>query len=423
MRKRLERGSLVAVLGLICWIHGIIALPPRDDPGAALKEESYSCVLCHPGVKSRYVQSIHYKRRIDCARCHGGDPGAFDVEGAKTAASGYRAKISKEEGVRLCASCHSDEEMMRQYGLSTDQYQQYLTSRPGKMLLEEKNTDVATCVDCHGVHLILPSTDPSSKVYRKNLLFTCGACHSDKEYMGRYSIPTNQLEDYLDSVHGRPLIEENNRSVPECARCHGVHGARAPGTTEVFNVCGQCHPFIREQFMKSPHFQAEREGRIEGCVACHGNHRIVRANSNLLEETCVRCHEAGSEAARVGIKMREWIDGAWKKYGEGEEEIRRARLEGIWVGDEEIRMEEARTLLVRLMTTQHTVDLDVIEGDVAKATSMINNVITTLEHNLVSIRVYKLALIPIWFFIAGMVALFTSELRGRWGRGADDLAP
>jgi len=36
---------------------------------------------------------------------------------------------------------------------------------------------VANCASCHGVHNILPASDPRSTVNPKNLAHTCGACH------------------------------------------------------------------------------------------------------------------------------------------------------------------------------------------------------------------------------------------------------
>jgi len=407
----IERCRVVPVWSVGMMLAVLVVPLSKVRAELAFEEGTYSCILCHPNVKAQFMRDIHFKRGMTCDTCHGGDPGNFEVEGAKAPATGYRGEISKMEGVKLCSSCHSNEEVMRQYGLSTDQYQKYTTSKHGKMLLTEGNKDVAACVDCHGVHLILPPSDPSSKVFRKNLPFTCGACHSDAEYMKPYTIPTNQLSDFLESVHGIDLIKNNNRAVPECARCHGVHGARAPGITEVYNVCGQCHLFIREQFMKSPHFEAEKKGIINGCEACHGNHKILRASTEIYTNVCRDCHAVDSEAYKTGMEIKVLIDDAWKKYEEGEAEVKRAVVEGLWVLDEEMMMEEAYTLLVNLRTSQHTINLKGVEGDATKAVSIINGVITTLEHNLVSIRIYKLVLIPIWIFITGMIALFFAELK------------
>lgn len=382
-----------------------------------LEESTYSCILCHSDVKAMYLQDIHYQREIACDICHGGDPLSFEVEGAKSPDSGYRGQPSKVEGVELCSSCHSSEEMMRQYGLSTDQYEKYRTSEHGILLFEEGDQDVASCIDCHGIHQILSPEDPASRVFRKNLPATCAACHSDREYMKGYSIPTTQYDDFIQSVHGIELIENNNRAVPECARCHGVHGARAPGTTEVYNVCGQCHPFIREQFMKSVHFEAEKEGLIKGCEACHGNHRIARADTELYTSVCGECHSMDSEAYMLGIEIKNLIDEAWNRFREGRSELEEASTEGLWVMDEELIMDEVYTLLIHLRTSQHTMNLVDIEDEAYKALSMINGVIMTLEHKLVSIRVYKLVLIPIWMFIGGMIALFYTELSRSTRRG------
>jgi hypothetical protein len=35
----------------------------------------------------------------------------------------------------------------------------------------------AVCTDCHGVHKILPASDPASTVHPTNLLTTCRECH------------------------------------------------------------------------------------------------------------------------------------------------------------------------------------------------------------------------------------------------------
>ncbi len=36
---------------------------------------------------------------------------------------------------------------------------------------------VANCASCHGVHNILPSSDPRSTINHANLAKTCGQCH------------------------------------------------------------------------------------------------------------------------------------------------------------------------------------------------------------------------------------------------------
>ena len=36
---------------------------------------------------------------------------------------------------------------------------------------------MANCVSCHGTHNIKPSSDPTSTIYKGNLVKTCGKCH------------------------------------------------------------------------------------------------------------------------------------------------------------------------------------------------------------------------------------------------------
>ena len=52
----------------------------------------------------------------------------------------------------------------------------YLDSYHG-LASEGGSVVVANCASCHGVHNILPSSDPRSTINRANLDATCGKCH------------------------------------------------------------------------------------------------------------------------------------------------------------------------------------------------------------------------------------------------------
>ena len=72
---------------------------------------------------------------------------------------------------------------MSKYGISTDVYSLYRTSFHGVDVSVYKANwptiwhDSAVCTDCHGVHDILPASDPKSTVNPANLLATCQKCH------------------------------------------------------------------------------------------------------------------------------------------------------------------------------------------------------------------------------------------------------
>jgi len=72
---------------------------------------------------------------------------------------------------------------MDKYGLSADVYDVYSLSWHGVDLSVYKARwptiwhDTAICSDCHGVHDILSTSDPASRVSEENLLATCQQCH------------------------------------------------------------------------------------------------------------------------------------------------------------------------------------------------------------------------------------------------------
>ena len=55
--------------------------------------------------------------------------------------------------------------------------------------------DSATCVDCHGAHLVLPASNPASTVSDENIVATCQTCHPEaNESFATYIVhddPTN----------------------------------------------------------------------------------------------------------------------------------------------------------------------------------------------------------------------------------------
>jgi len=75
-----------------------------------------------------------------------------------------------------CGRCHSDLRLAEKFGLPADKVPAYEDSYHG-LALRSGVTTVAHCGSCHGLHDILPSSDPESHVHRDNLAKTCGRCH------------------------------------------------------------------------------------------------------------------------------------------------------------------------------------------------------------------------------------------------------
>ena len=96
-----------------------------------------------------------------------------------------------------------------------------------------------------------------------------------RQKMAKYGIPTNQLAEYRTSVHWAALSKRGDLSAPNCASCHGNHGAKPPEVESVAAVCGNCHVLFAQLYEKSVHepiFSGASGGG--GCIVCHSNHGI-----------------------------------------------------------------------------------------------------------------------------------------------------
>jgi predicted CXXCH cytochrome family protein len=242
--------------------------------------------------------------------------------------------------LNFCARCHSDPTLMNQFNpaLPTDQLAKYKDSQHGKLLLEAKDPRAPDCVSCHGVHGIRGAKNPLSKVYRKRVPETCGACHSDPKRMAGLTLPdgspmpTNQLEEYRASVHGRALLERGDLGAPACNNCHGNHAAMPIGLSSVSQSCSLCHAGNASLFDGSKHKQAFEEHKWPQCAKCHGNHSIAKTHDSMLaagpQALCNKCHaeyakdhpECSQTAAYFYSTITN-MDQAWNAFGVTAEQL------------------------------------------------------------------------------------------------------
>src|SRR5205814_4661869 len=75
-----------------------------------------------------------------------------------------------------CARCHEGVRLSQDFGIEGRRTTTYLASYHG-LASKLGSETVANCASCHGVHNILPSSDPRSTINSKNLAATCGRCH------------------------------------------------------------------------------------------------------------------------------------------------------------------------------------------------------------------------------------------------------
>jgi len=243
------------------------------DPQAfkdSIHGSMFTCVDCHTDVKSSAHETKPQK--ISCATCHADQQAAYDRS--------FHAKAVKDG-----------------------------------------NDNAATCVDCHGSpHVLLPASDPRSRVAHGNIPATCGTCHSQKFAMEKSGLSVQPVASYEQSVHGHAVANGSEKAAV-CTDCHGSHeildAKDSKSPIFKFNVpltCGKCHDQISKEFQQSIHGQAITRANWQApvCTDCHGIHSIKAhtdpkspvSAQNVAQATCARCHEGVRLSQEFGVEGR-----------------------------------------------------------------------------------------------------------------------
>lgn len=372
-------------------------------------DTTYGCVSCHADKRRALTLGVHSERGIRCHDCHGGDPTSFETATAHR--TPFLGLPTKAVTVQLCASCHSDPDQMRQYGLPADQVAELRTSRHGELLLAQGNSDAPTCSDCHDAHAIFRPDDARSSVYPTNIPTTCARCHEDQQLMAKYGLPADQYQEYRHSAHGVGLFESQNFAAPTCVGCHGSHAALPPGVTEIVNVCSQCHVLVGRAFNAGPHGAAARAGDLPGCLACHSNHGTEIVPLEEVAEGCTNCHDLAGSAAVLGIEIQERIGRAATDLALAEQAIEELVRDGREVSDARFRYQVALTDYLQLTQMQHGLDAGQLEELSRRVSSVSRGIRGTAEASVELTWEHKLLLVPVWFLALSAIAFAGFKLR------------
>jgi hypothetical protein len=157
----------------------------------------------------------------------------------------------------------------------------------------------------------------------------CIQCHA--KMPEKYSLPVTL---WRGSIHA-----ENG------VFCHGCHGGDPKDAANAMNpargflgapkepaipaFCGRCHVGVLKDYLASAHGRALGNGGPT-CVTCHGNHQVLKATLELInEKNCSRCHSF-ERAGVIRAAMQETetmivaIDGrigSFKKIGVDTEKL------------------------------------------------------------------------------------------------------
>ena len=365
------------LIGAILLTAVVVLCSALTAGAAETKPQEDSCATCHLALgiekltqpAELYKADVHASKAFGCAACHGGDPNIMGLE-AMDRKKGYIGKPAPIQVVEMCGKCHSDANFMRRYNpsLRVDQVAEYYTSVHGKRLQDQKDPKVATCASCHTPHAIRPPNDSRSSVHPTRVAKTCGSCHANAEYMASYKIPTDQLEQYQQSVHWKTIINKSDLAAPTCNDCHGNHGAAPPGVSSVVNVCGQCHAVNAELFNKSPHSKVFAQMGISGCATCHGNHAVVETSDAMLgvgdKSACAGCHPPGSSGGALAASMLGSIDRLKAGYEKAFAVLAKAEHAGMEVSQPLFELNQAKTTLIKARAAIHGFDQTLLDKEV-----------------------------------------------------------
>ncbi len=203
-----------------------------------------TCQKCHAEQYSRVLDSVHQRafaagnfEAAVCTDCH-------NPHTQQRLTDEVTGEILPEARLLIpetCARCHNTI------------YETYKQSIHGAALTEEGNTDVPTCIDCHGVHNI---QDPTTAQFRNDTPLLCAKCHTDPSIMNKYGISTKVYDTYVTDFHGTTvaLFEKVHPDWPTnkavCTDCHGIHDIKSVNDPEVgialkenlLVKCQRCHP-------------------------------------------------------------------------------------------------------------------------------------------------------------------------------------
>ncbi len=158
--------------------HGSHEILSAGDPKSPIFKFNVpaTCAKCHGPIEQEYLGSIHGQavsrgnwQAPVCTDCHG-------IHTIKAPTDPNSSVAAQALARTTCARCHESVRLSQEFGFEGRRASTSLASYHGLAAQVGSNV-VANCASCHGVHNILPSSDPRSTINKANLITTCGQCH------------------------------------------------------------------------------------------------------------------------------------------------------------------------------------------------------------------------------------------------------
>ena len=196
--KAISRGNLSAAVCSDC--HGSHEILPASDSRSRISKSNIpnTCGKCHSEITREFNQSVHgqsvargVSRAPVCTDCHG-------IHNIKVPTEPGTSVATQAMATGTCSQCHEGVTLTQEFGVAGGRVSSYKDSYHG-MASTFGSKLAANCASCHGVHNILPSSDPRSMINVANLPQTCGQCHpgaTQNFTNGRVHLDTRTSKDY-----------------------------------------------------------------------------------------------------------------------------------------------------------------------------------------------------------------------------------
>jgi formate dehydrogenase gamma subunit len=174
--EAIARGNISAAICTDC--HNSHDIQPASNSQSSIATVNIpgTCGKCHRTEAGEFIQSVHgqavargVSRAPGCTDCHG-------IHNIKMPTDQMTATATNAVATESCTKCHEGVTLTQEFGVAGARVSTYKDSYHGLASRLGSKT-VANCASCHGVHNILPSSDPRSMINASNLQQTCGQCH------------------------------------------------------------------------------------------------------------------------------------------------------------------------------------------------------------------------------------------------------
>lgn len=158
--------------------HGAHELLPPGNPASTMYRQNIpgTCGACHGDIQTIFEASVHGQALVlgatgapTCIDCHG----EHEIRAHDDPLSTVYPRAIVES---TCVQCHENARITSRYGMQRGRMESYRDTYHG-LAIDDGQVLTAHCASCHGVHNILPSTEPASMIHADNLQATCGECH------------------------------------------------------------------------------------------------------------------------------------------------------------------------------------------------------------------------------------------------------